>query len=84
MLKGSEQAFPVSIPGHTYADGSCELPSTVDGLTKREYFAAMALQGILANYFKECPLGSMEEMAKDAVMIADRLIEAINTTDNRP
>ena len=45
------------------------------GLTKREYFAAMAMQGFLANdrfcnYF--------ERMASDSAIAADSLIEALN------
>ena len=44
------------------------------GLTKREYFAAMALQGLLAKY------GTDYESAcvKDSVGIADALIKALN------
>ena len=42
------------------------------GLTKREYFAAMALQTIkFKNY-------TPEEMAENAVKIADALIEELN------
>ena len=46
-----------------------------DGLTKREYFAAMAMQGILvrgreSNY--------PETLAEEAVEQADALIEALN------
>lgn len=38
MINGNKTAFPSDI--HRYTDG---------GLTKREYFAAMAMQGMLAN-----------------------------------
>ncbi len=41
------------------------------GLTKREYFTAMALQGLLSN-----PNTSFE--TRNAVIIADALIAALN------
>lgn len=51
------------------------------GLTKREYFAAMAMQGLLAN--KKTDLsglrGSYDTVAKDAVMFADELLNHIET-----
>ena len=43
------------------------------GLTKREYFAAMALQGLLAN-----DSGLITSKARDAVQAADLLIEELN------
>ncbi len=53
-------------------------PSNIDyyefGLTKREYFAAMALQGLLANEY----LSSTDRVEAHAVEHADRLIEALN------
>lgn len=47
------------------------------GLSKKEYFAALAMQGILANesYNK---WDSYELMAKDAVYAAESLIAALN------
>lgn len=49
-----------------------------DGLTKREYFAAVALQGLLA-----CPsnVNMAEYIAKDAVIMADQLIIELNKTN---
>lgn len=44
------------------------------GLTKREYFAAMAMQGMLANPSIE---GSKENFALDAVECADALLSAL-------
>lgn len=43
------------------------------GLTKREYFAAMALQGLLAN-----DSGLITSKARDAVQAAEALIEILN------
>lgn len=45
------------------------------GLTKREYLAAMALQGLLAN-----DSGLITSKARDAVKAADALIEELNKT----
>ncbi len=47
------------------------------GLTKREYFAAMALQGLLTD--NESP-NSREEFAGYAVKFADALIDELSKT----
>ena len=44
------------------------------GLTKREYFAAMAMQGFVSKYGTDY----LEECAKDSVKQADALIKALN------
>ena len=48
------------------------------GLTKREYFAAKALQGLLA-----CPnnVNMAQDIAKGAVIMADQLIIELNKTN---
>lgn len=48
--------------------------SQSNGLTKREYFAAMALQGLLPTGISS----SIEEDVKNAVKLADLLIEELN------
>ena len=50
--------------------------SSWKGLTKREYFAAMAMQGLLADYESEY----IEDYSKYAVKLADALIEELNKT----
>lgn len=40
-------------------------------LTKREYFAAMAMQGLIAS-------GQIDCISEDAIIIADSLIEQLN------
>lgn len=49
-----------------------------DGLTKREYFAAMAMQGLLA-----CPnsVNMAQDIAKGAIIMADQLIIELNKTN---
>ena len=53
---------------------------TVHGLTKRQYFAAMALQGLYASGQLEIPehLDPSVEVPKLAVKVADGLIAALN------
>lgn len=54
-----------------------------DGLTKREYFASMAMQGIEASNFisnEQDPLKE-HEVVKRAVRMADALIEQLNKGD---
>jgi hypothetical protein len=46
------------------------------GLTKREYFAAMAMQGLMACEYK----GTEKQFAKKSVGMADALINALNET----
>lgn len=48
------------------------------GLTKREYFAAMAMQGIITN--KDGLDIKIERIAESAVDMADTLIEELNKT----
>lgn len=46
------------------------------GLTKREYFAAMAMQGMLAKYGSDYQV----QNAKEAIYWANALIEELNKT----
>lgn len=70
MSNGNDTAFPIVHP-----DGS---GVQYFGLGKREYFAAMALQGILANSMYESPRREkLGLMAKDAVSAADALLDAL-------
>ena len=49
-----------------------------EGISKREYFAAKAMQGMLANQH-----AISEFIAKDAVQFADVLIEELNKTETK-
>lgn len=55
-----------------HPDGGVDSPQ--EGLTKREYFAAMAMQGLASsgNFFLST------ELVETSVEIADLLIEALN------
>lgn len=43
------------------------------GLTKREYFAAMAMQGLAADH----EMNELDDIAKDAVTLADMLLKEL-------
>ena len=70
FLKGA--AFPQILESE---DG----PVATKGLSKREYFAAMAMQGILAQGKYN---HSITQLAVDSVMMANTLVIALNNTDN--
>jgi len=70
MTDGNNNAFTSPLPnGQQYKDDS-----NYDGLTKREYFAAMAMQGLLAR----ASTGSSSQYADLAVDCADALIQQLN------
>lgn len=50
------------------------------GLTKRELFAAMAMQGWIIN---NTPLGPHDHYAKIAVSMADALIDQLNQKESK-
>ena len=72
ITNGNEPAFSKS--AFYYPDGGLDSPNA--GLTKREYFAAMALQGMLAKYGSDYQVNN----AKEAIYWADALIEELNKT----
>lgn len=68
---GTDGAHPVVYDGRAFA-----------GLTKREYFAAQAMQGILAaDHVANYP--TPEDIAEFAVANADALINALNTEEDK-
>lgn len=69
ITRPESAAFP-------YLDGEAgQLEIAEVGLTKRELFAAIALQGLLAN---PSGAGTVDHFADDAVKQADALIERLN------
>jgi hypothetical protein len=68
--KGNECAF--AIPAFEQPRKLWNEPQY--GLTKREYFAAMAMQGIVSTELAD----TYENFAKASVMMADALIEQLN------
>ena len=77
---GNEPAAPCEV--YIGSNGMCELQmsgSTIMafGLTKRELFAAMAMQGQLSGQYPEGP----KDTANDAVCYADALLLELSKTD---
>lgn len=69
MTQPNDPAFPVSPSDY----------SAKHGLTKREYFAAMAMQGLLASDTHYTHYTLMTDRAVD---FADMLIEKLNSTED--
>ena len=67
----SQSAFPQKIE---HPDGDIY----TKGLTKREYIAAMAMQGLLSNNNNSTDFPYLEKVAKKSVQAADALIKALN------
>lgn len=83
--RGAQQAYPhVGRILETYRDGAVATEVlTQGGLTKRELFAAMAMQGLMANrvgYANSdiAAAGSLEAaVASDAITMADALLRKL-------
>lgn len=72
MSKANEPAFPQEGLS-TWVDGEKINQDFHEGLTKREYFAAMAMQGF-AHMFKHGRLDTAKHTAYEAVVLADALL----------
>ncbi|TFD96694.1 hypothetical protein E2605_07695 [Dysgonomonas capnocytophagoides] len=71
-----ENVFPTSQENYTTQRGTYNPDYMSSGLTKRELFAAMAMQGILAN--PERIGGKDQELTQYSVILADALINELN------
>lgn len=59
-----------------------ELTAQLPGISKREYFAGLAMQGILANTFMKYREDRIFEIfSKDAVEFADALLTQLSNTN---
>jgi hypothetical protein len=78
MTNGNDPIDPIigSI-GHEDFGGKGVYMNTT-GLTKREYFAAMAMQGLCANTAAYNYYDDFKDVAAAALQNADALIEALN------
>lgn len=82
MKNGDNQAFPLEA---NYTSGPEEVYEFHPGLTKREYFAAKAMQGIMASHTEMSANGASslyfagmdDNIAMEAVSIADALLKAL-------
>lgn len=71
---------PINPSRHLNDNG--QIDAQYKGLTKREYFAAMAMQGILAGNYKELAsnigIPAIPDVLTFAVKYADALINELN------
>lgn len=78
--KPNDSVTPIEI--EVDIEGGYGATTMTSGLTKREYFAAMALQGIIAAHDIYTTGIDHEVNAKTAVTAADALINALNQTND--
>lgn len=74
MNNGSKPVYPV-FDSQGYVVTNTEFLKGHNSLTKREYFAAAAMQGYMANY--HTPHQAPNHIAGYAVQCADALLEAL-------
>lgn len=73
-----DAAYPMNFEYTGEVDGIPSINTkTSFGLTKREYFAALAMQGLLTGIEQNATI-YYHEVAKDAVIAADELINQLN------
>ena len=69
MNKNNEPYFPIDA-GYPWGNMQYER------ITKREYFAAMAMQGLCAQWSRRSHKGDLEAIAHTSYKIADAMLEA--------
>lgn len=74
--KAEMPAYPFVIPTKRNGNGHVIAQDIAHGLTKREHFAAMAMQGLVANPNP----GGIKLCCEMAVECADALISALNAS----
>lgn len=79
MNNSNQSAFPLAASHGEYND---VIVPFADGLTKREYFAAKAMQGILSN--RELINGYTSSSAKDVATFAIECADAILAELDKP
>jgi len=75
-MKNNEPAFPTT--EIVISSVGTEHTQYIPGLTKREYFAAMAMQGILSTRKDGLRFSDIENLSEDAVLFADALLNGLN------
>ena len=74
MNNADNPAMPIVINEYNYETLKPVPLGTLSGLTKREYFAAMAIQGLCTH---SGDYHTPENLASDAVMYADALLKEL-------
>ena len=76
MENGQEPIIPCIIKGRQGWGDKPTIPNReVYGLTKREYFAGLAIQGLFSNNLNN---GNIKDNVSDAIIIADELLKKLN------
>lgn len=75
MSKANEPAYPNELAAPTN-DGYL----STCGLTKREYFAGLAMQGMLSGEYREATPDQAKWVSKNAVEQADALLAELEKT----
>ena len=75
---GASPSFPPSEKAVSDIKAGYGYPEEYMGLTKREYFAAMAMQGFASIEVTDMPFKSI---AQDSVRMADALITELNKSE---
>ena len=77
MENGEQSAFPCKIEDGFSQDGSGQITglktSTSNGLSKREYFAGLAMQGLLNR-----PDTNTAWLVRESIQIADELLTQLS------
>jgi hypothetical protein len=80
MENGKQPAYPVTEISEEY---DVDIIETL-GLTKREYFAGLAMQGLLTRFIQEgktdtcLTIFENKRIASEAVIMADNILEALD------
>lgn len=81
MIIGNEPINPLDYDLYGYKN------SRSSGLTIRQYYAGLAMQGLLASFTEKAANGmwgaESKETAEASVRLADALIAALNATPNQ-
>ena len=74
MNNADKPATPVSVSSSTHGTICSSDFEYGEGLTKREHFAGLAMQGVMAN---EEEYRTWADLAKDSLAAADALLKAL-------
>ena len=78
LIKGSDPAFPYAFQ-HEPDGGRFESAGVSLGMSLRQHYAGLALQGIVAGFPRSA--NEPDRCAAFAVQLADHLIAALNATE---
>ena len=81
MSNKHKPAFPVSAKDRENYEAGGYIPDGVFGLTKREYFAGLAMQGLCADPSYRVLISSAEHAAQNAVAIADAILAELERSE---